>query len=221
MFPEELPHRLIKMFSFAGETVLDPFLGSGTTSKAAMNLGRNSIGYEINPDNRSLMESKLSGATGLTFAQDPGDSPARPLPYRFVDPLKLDKAADLKQVRFGSKLDSTDTGREELLRVKEILSATRLRLSNDAVIELLGVTTRPEQEEPAMQYLRETLKNEQIFIRHENVLAGEQRQSRVYLYLKNRTFINARLIKQGLADLDESYAGGNTALLKLSGQHVR
>ncbi|MBK7141871.1 MAG: site-specific DNA-methyltransferase [bacterium] len=221
MFPEELPHRLIKMFSFAGETVLDPFLGSGTTSKAAMNLGRNSIGYEINPEYRSLMEAKLSEATGLTFAQDPGDSPARPLPYQFVDPLKLDKTADLKQVRFGSKLDSTDTGREELFRVKEILSATRLRLSNDAVIELLGVTTRPEQEAPAMQYLRETLKNEQLFIRHENVLAGEQRQSRVYLYLKNRTFINARLIKQGLADLDESYAGNNTALLKLSGQHVR
>ncbi len=47
MFPEELPARLIKMFSFSGETVLDPFLGSGTTALAARNLGRSSVGYEI------------------------------------------------------------------------------------------------------------------------------------------------------------------------------
>ncbi len=47
-FPEELATRLILLFSFAGETVLDPFLGSGTTSRASAALGRNSIGYELN-----------------------------------------------------------------------------------------------------------------------------------------------------------------------------
>jgi DNA modification methylase len=46
-YPEELAERLIRMFSFAGDTILDPFLGSGTTSLAAMRCGRNSIGYEI------------------------------------------------------------------------------------------------------------------------------------------------------------------------------
>jgi len=64
MFPEELPRRLIKMFSFAGETVLDPFLGSGTTSLAAKNLNRNSIGYEINEDFLPIIEEKLRAKQG-------------------------------------------------------------------------------------------------------------------------------------------------------------
>jgi len=50
MFPEELPRRLIKMFSFVDDTVLDPFLGSGTTAKVSLELQRNFIGYEINKD---------------------------------------------------------------------------------------------------------------------------------------------------------------------------
>jgi len=49
-FPYELPYRLIKAFSFVGETVLDPFVGSGTTLLAAADLKRNGIGYEINPE---------------------------------------------------------------------------------------------------------------------------------------------------------------------------
>jgi DNA modification methylase len=49
-FPYELPYRLIKAFSYVGETVLDPFVGSGTTLLAAADLKRNGIGYEINPE---------------------------------------------------------------------------------------------------------------------------------------------------------------------------
>ena len=58
MFPEELPRRVIRMFSFVGETVLDPFLGSGTTTKVAASLGRNSIGYEINREYLSVIKEK-------------------------------------------------------------------------------------------------------------------------------------------------------------------
>ena len=59
MFPEELPRRLIKMFAFVGDIVLDPFMGSGTTALAAKHLNRNSIGYEINPDFVSIIKKKL------------------------------------------------------------------------------------------------------------------------------------------------------------------
>jgi site-specific DNA-methyltransferase (adenine-specific) len=49
-FPLELASRLVRMFSFAGDTVLDPFCGSGTTMIAALRTGRNSIGVEIEPE---------------------------------------------------------------------------------------------------------------------------------------------------------------------------
>ncbi len=64
MFPVELPRRLIKMYSFQGETVLDPFLGSGTTTLAADMEGRSSIGYEINPDFEGVIRERL-GAENL------------------------------------------------------------------------------------------------------------------------------------------------------------
>jgi site-specific DNA-methyltransferase (adenine-specific) len=58
-FPEELPRRCIRLYSFEGDTVLDPFAGSGTTLKVARELGRNSIGYEINSDYVPLIRKKI------------------------------------------------------------------------------------------------------------------------------------------------------------------
>jgi DNA modification methylase len=55
-FPEELPRRLIKLYSFYGDTVLDPFVGSGTTTRVADALGRQGVGYDINPDYISLAD---------------------------------------------------------------------------------------------------------------------------------------------------------------------
>lgn len=81
-FPLELPRRLIKMYSFAGETVLDPFLGSGTTSQAAALEERKSVGYELNPDFRPLIRKKMqddgmfSTQSGLSFESRDGEDAA-------------------------------------------------------------------------------------------------------------------------------------------------
>ncbi len=57
-YPDEIADRLIKMFSIKGDTVLDPFLGSGTTTKSAMQNGRNSVGYELDSNLLSLITRK-------------------------------------------------------------------------------------------------------------------------------------------------------------------
>jgi site-specific DNA-methyltransferase (adenine-specific) len=61
-FPVEIPRRLIKMYSFYGETILDPFVGSGTTSVAAEETGRDSIGIELNPEYTEIIKSRVSDA---------------------------------------------------------------------------------------------------------------------------------------------------------------
>lgn len=58
-FPDELPHRLIKLYSFYGDTVLDPFAGTGTTAKVSLELGRKAIGFELNPEYLPLIKRKL------------------------------------------------------------------------------------------------------------------------------------------------------------------
>ena len=68
-FPDEIPNRLIRLFSFAGETVLDPFLGSGTTSKVARDLERNSVGYELDLELIDVVKQKLNYEQ-LTFSCD-------------------------------------------------------------------------------------------------------------------------------------------------------
>jgi site-specific DNA-methyltransferase (adenine-specific) len=62
-FPEELPARLIQLFTYADEIVLDPFMGSGQTAVAALNNGRNFVGYEIDPDYVHLAEERIAQAT--------------------------------------------------------------------------------------------------------------------------------------------------------------
>jgi len=71
-FPDEIPYRLIKLFSYKGETVLDPFMGSGTTLKVALELGRKTIGYELDLELLDIVKKKLKiGQTSLSQPSSP------------------------------------------------------------------------------------------------------------------------------------------------------
>lgn len=69
-FPEQLPYRIIKLYSYVGETVLDPFLGSGTTMKVARLLKRNSVGIEIIRDLEKIIRKKIGFDTSSDIFND-------------------------------------------------------------------------------------------------------------------------------------------------------
>jgi len=212
MFPEELPKRLIKMFSFVGDTVLDPFLGSGTTCLAARKLDRNSIGYEINKDFLSVIRQKLrvdkypQNFEIISQAKKCIDYKEEilKLPYIFKDPVKFDKKVDPKKLRFGSKIDNSNSQRETYYSVKEIVSPEIVVLNNDLRIRLLGIKEKKEVNGQALQFLKTKLKGQKVFLKFDTTKYDSEGNLLCYLYLKNKTFINAHLVKNKLADVDSS-----------------
>ncbi|MCM1034760.1 MAG: site-specific DNA-methyltransferase [Paludibacter sp.] len=211
VFPEELPRRLIKMFSFAGETVFDPFMGSGTTALAARNLQRNSIGYEINSDFRQYYEQKVVSASlfedaEYSFEQDDAkfdiNNKMRALPYMFNDPHKMDSKIDIKQLQFGSKIDKSSKEREEYFSVKEIISPNLILLNTGLVVKLIGITPDANVSEQAIEYIKGKTKGRKVYMRFDDVKYDDNNNLLCYLYLDNKTFINAHLLKNKLAMVD-------------------
>jgi len=216
MFPEELPHRLIKMFSFVGDTILDPFLGSGTTSLVAKKLNRNSVGFEINNEFQPLIENRLGIHTpeldGHKFTILKGESrknydeEINSLPYIFKDFHKFDKHIDPKKLQFGSKIDKNGGRRDELFKVKEIISTELIKLENDLIVRLLGVKENPDINGEAKQFLRDKTTGQKVFLKYDEIKYDNSNNLLAYVYLKNKTFLNAHLIKRGLALADKEIA---------------
>ena len=214
MFPEELPKRLIKMFSFAGETVFDPFVGSGTTSLAAKHLGRNSIGYEINKEFAPIIKDKLCSEqmslcedSQVVFIEDKDgvNHTIEDLPYVFSDPHRMDKKIDVKKLQFGSKIDNKEQKREDLFAVKNVLSANTIELNNGLVVKLLGVRPIPECEDQAVNYLQEKFKKRKVFLKYDSMKYDKDNNLLCYVYLDNKTFVNNHLVRTGYVDVDTSF----------------
>lgn len=211
VFPEELPRRLIKMFSFVGETVFDPFMGSGTTALAARNLHRNSIGYEINSDYKRYYEEKVSSSlsfetTEYVYKRDISffdvNDKLKTLPYLFSDPHKMGNKVDIKKLQFGSRIDKDKKEREEYFSVKEIISPNVIKLNTGLTIKLIGVEVDDKMEKQAIAYIEEKTKGHKVYMRFDETKYDKQNNLMCYLYLENKTFINAHLIKRKLAMAD-------------------
>jgi len=221
MFPVELPKRAIEMFTFVGETVLDPFLGSGTTSLAAILTNRNSIGYEINEEFLSVIKEKINSQKYNLFKDFDfkikkqrldsvnWQSEIQKHKYIFSDPVKFNKKIDPNKLKFGSKITLNDNKngvkREDYYTVSVIIDTNLIKLNNDLVIRLIGVKPKKNDSESAKVFLKHKILKRQIFLKFDNSKYDDRNQLMAYVYLKNKTFINAHLLKKGFADVDTEF----------------
>ena len=214
VFPKELPHRLIKMFSFVGDTVLDPFLGSGTTALAAKNIDRNSIGYEINENSLPIIKEKIGWGedaqhcsfevifqrkTNTEFAEE-----IKKLPHIFKDPISFDKKIDPKKLQFGSKIDQNSTERMSYFTVKRVISPEKLELNNGLEVRLLGIKEDKMKNGKAVAFLEDNIKGKKVFLKYDEIKHDKENNLLCYLYLENKTFVNAHLLKNQLVGVDET-----------------
>ncbi|MBM4300196.1 MAG: site-specific DNA-methyltransferase [Deltaproteobacteria bacterium] len=197
MFPEELPRRLIKMFTFVGDTVLDPFLGSGTTVKVALEAARNAVGYEINPVFLEAIPKKTGGSDRLPF-------------YSEIQILKADKRIEeLPKIDYTPAIRNAEARPEahglqskpaDLHKVTKVIDANTIEIDTGLNVRFLGVQIDKKPE--TITYLRSRILGKHVLLKDDQVMDNDLISA--YVYLKNKIFVNTYLIKVGLGSPDLS-----------------
>ncbi|MGA1820841.1 MAG: DNA methyltransferase [Thermoplasmatota archaeon] len=186
MFPEELPSRLVRMFSLEGETVLDPFLGSGTTALASNRHGRNFAGYEVNPEFAAVIRKKMSVLKDakLDIEERKGQAVIGKIGYtpsvQDIDPLGPDREREVRTHR-----------------VDGVTADLRLKVRNIGQISFMGIHI--DEKELSAEYLREYVVGKQVILR------DLQDDGSALVYLSNRIHINKELVKRGYASILEGW----------------
>lgn len=214
-FPVELPHRLIRMFSFPGETVFDPFLGSGSTSVAALRLNRNSVGYEINPDFAEVARSRIEDERSLLnearveyqkqsrINKEDFIGRIHQLPYLFLDTKKVNKMTDPRHLNFGSKITGKEETKTKGVKVVEIKSPTDFEIEGGQVVRLLGVAPKNGHKREAIQFMTDMLKGKRVTLKFDETKYDPEGRLLSYVYLSNKTFVNGHLLLKRIYSLDK------------------
>jgi DNA modification methylase len=199
MFPEELPKRLIKMYTFVGDTVLDPFLGSGTTVKAALDLDRNAIGYEINERFLDVIKNKLGLKQSLLqFSEN-------------IQIMKRETEVDIDEIDYVPRIKDAkpkidpkkfNFKNNKLYKVVDIIDEHTIKLNTGLLVKFLGV--KVTKKDDVLRYLENYVLKKDVFLRFDNGAVLDENIVEAYVYLKNKIFVNAYLIKSGMASPDFS-----------------
>lgn len=189
MFPLELPSRLIKMFSFVGDIVLDPFLGSGTTAKAAIQLGRNTIGYEINKEFLNIIKNKLPNSALANYELDVIEQPVLG---------KLEKingySAGIQDAKPLIEPNKFNFENNRNYKVKEILDEKTILLDSGLKVQFIGINVPKDKVQTVLDYLNKYVKNKEVTIKFDQ---GAQVKEPLLanVTLKNGFVVNKELIK--------------------------
>jgi len=131
------------------------------------------------------------------------------LPYIFKDPVEFNKKIDPRKLQFGSKINHHNSKREKYYPVKDVISPEQLVIGDGLKIRLLGIRKKPEMNRQAIQFLREKTRGQKVFIKVDAAKHDRYNNLLCYLYLQNKTFLNAHLIKKGLVDVDITFDYGH------------
>ena len=198
MFPDELPRRIIKMFTFVGETVLDPFLGSGTTVKVSLELNRNAIGYEINEKFLEIIKRKVK-IKGLDMFNKRVEIVKRKETVTLEPVDYIPRIKDAKPIIDPDKLKF---GKNKFYRVVDILEDGRLKLDTGLIVKLRGIQISDIKS--TIAYLKQYVLKKKVYLKFDKGYIANGSYVEGYVYLKNKIFINAYLIKTGLAVTDKN-----------------
>lgn len=187
------------MFTFEGETILDPFLGSGTTIKVALNLKRNSIGYEINEKFLDIIKGKLNLKESLLQLNENN-----------IQIIKREKPVEIEKVNYIPRIkdakpkidpEKFNFKDKRFYKVVEIIDEKTVKLNTGLLVKFLGVEV--VKKEDAVKYLKEYVLKRDVFLKFDNGSLIDEKTVFAYVYLKNKIFLNSYLIKSGLAIADK------------------
>ena len=199
MFPDELPKRLIKMFTFVGEIVLDPFLGSGTTVKIAMALNRNGIGYEINEKFIDIIKEKVGIKRSLLPSTYNIEIIKRKTRVKIPEVKYIPGIKDAKPLIDPQKFNFKN---DRLYKVTKIINENTIELNTGLKVKFLGIKINKKEE--ALEYMKKYLLKKEVYLKFDNGFIEDKNTVSAYVYLKNRIFVNKYLVKSGIAEADKT-----------------
>jgi len=175
------------MFSFVNDVVLDPFLGSGTTLKVALELKRSGVGYEINKNFLEIIKKKVNNSDILEIKERESDISLPEIDY-IPKIQNAQPKIDPKKFKFRG---------ERLYKVVAIPSEDTLELDTGLRVKSWGLKIRKREE--VLDYLKKYILGKEVFLKSERSTPPGENTIAANVYLKNKIFINKYLIKSGRA----------------------